>query len=137
MEDWVNKMLQDATIILYDKDKKVLLQHRTNDAKRFPSMWGLFGGGIKKGETPIEAIKRECMEELDYELINPSLVYTTHTGRRKVYAFIEEYNPLKKLVLREGKKIGWFKIKEAKKIKIAPHARRILNKIEDTINKQT
>lgn len=64
-----------SIIILYDKDKKVLLQHRSDEAKRLPGYWAFFGGGIEAGETPEQAVKRETLEELDYVLDNPKLIW--------------------------------------------------------------
>ncbi|MDP2708681.1 MAG: NUDIX domain-containing protein [bacterium] len=55
-----------ALIILFDQDKKILLQHRAEDAKRLPGYWGFFGGGIDQGETPEQAVRRETMEVLKY-----------------------------------------------------------------------
>ena len=33
-----------------------------------PNCWALIGGGIEKGEEPIEALKREVKEEIGIEL---------------------------------------------------------------------
>lgn len=53
-----------SNIILRDKEGRILLQHRTDDARLFPGLWGYFGGHIEEGETPEEAVKRETQEEL-------------------------------------------------------------------------
>ena len=48
---------------------KYVLQLRDNDPKiPAPNQWCLFGGRLEKGESPLEAIKREVREEL---LIDP------------------------------------------------------------------
>lgn len=60
-----------ALIILYDPERKFLLQHRTKDAAVLPDYWAFFGGGIKEGETPEDAVHREAFEELNYKLISP------------------------------------------------------------------
>jgi 8-oxo-dGTP diphosphatase len=31
----------------------------------YPNCWSIVGGGIEKGETPIEALKREIEEEIN------------------------------------------------------------------------
>ena len=56
-----------SLIILYNKDKRMLLQHRAKDAPRAPDFWAFFGGGIDEGETPEEALVRESMEELHWQ----------------------------------------------------------------------
>ena len=130
-------MADAATIILYKQDKKILLQHRDNNAKRFPNIWGLFGGAIENNEKPIEAVKRECKEELDYKLKKPLLIYKAAVGKSKTYVFIEKYDSSKKLNLREGKNMGWFEIRDLKKNKMIPHAWRIIKKVENIIKEQT
>ena len=53
-----------AAIIVLD-DGRYLLQLRDNkEGIFFPGHWGLFGGGVDKGEQPIDALRRELQEEL-------------------------------------------------------------------------
>ena len=49
--------------ILTNNQGKILFQLRDENGRN-PNKWGIFGGGIKKGETPVKAIKRELKEEL-------------------------------------------------------------------------
>lgn len=121
-----------AVILLYDKEKRILLQHRSDDAKRLPGYWAFFGGGIKPGETPLEAVKREAQEELNYTLKNPKKVLeqelgSGHSGTMSV--FMEEYNPTQKLILREGKEMGWKILSETKELKMVAHDREVIQKI--------
>ena len=60
--------MKASAIILFKKNKKILLQHRSDDAPNAPGKWGFFGGGIKNNETPKEAVVRECYEELNYNV---------------------------------------------------------------------
>ena len=57
-----------AGIILTDNKGRILLQHRDNDAPRYPGRWGLFGGQLEKDETPEQAVRRETKEEIGIEL---------------------------------------------------------------------
>ncbi len=117
--------MADSAIILYNKDKKVLLQHRSDDAPTSPGKWCLFGGGIEKGENPLEAIKREGMEELEYPLKNPKfMVISKEKGG--TYIFVEEYDKSKKIVLKEGQGMGWFDLNEIKDLDLVPPLREIL-----------
>ena len=47
-----------AVLALYDKDKRILLQHRDEGIHTFQGYWCIFGGGIEQGESPEEAVKR-------------------------------------------------------------------------------
>ncbi|MDO9399084.1 MAG: NUDIX domain-containing protein [bacterium] len=124
-----------AIIILYDQDKKILLQHRAEDAKRLPGYWAFFGGGIETGETPEQAVKRETLEELDYTLENPKLImkqnffWKDETNEKHV--FMEEYDPSKKMILGEGQNLGWFHLSEITELKIVDHDIEVLKFIKD------
>jgi 8-oxo-dGTP pyrophosphatase MutT (NUDIX family) len=118
-----------AVIILFDKKKRILLQHRDKFAKRYPLFWGTFGGEIEKGETPIRAVRREALEELGYELKNPRLVLThdflESDSFVKRYVFMEKYDLRKKLTLGEGQGMTWHFFSDLNKLKIAEHNREI------------
>lgn len=58
-----------AGIIMEDKGGKALFQLRDNKENiPHPNKWSLFGGGIKRGESPEQAILREIYEELSFKL---------------------------------------------------------------------
>jgi len=124
-----------AIIVLYDRDKKILLQHRAEDAKRLPGYWGFFGGGIEAGETPEQAVRRETLEELNYNLENPRLImeqtFSWNNENNKKHVFVEEYNPSKKITLGEGQNLGWFHLSEIDKLKIVDHDIEVLKFIKD------
>lgn len=131
--------MQASAIILINKDKQILLQKRDHNTIRYPGRWGFFGGGIENNETPEECVLRECYEELGYNLKNPKLVHKGTTNLiLKQYVFVEEYDPLKKLILGEGEEMKWFSLGEVNSNKeVIPFVRKILNKIKDVINNQS
>lgn len=49
--------------VLKNKEGKILFQLRDKNGRN-PNKWGIFGGGIKKNESPEQAIIRELKEEL-------------------------------------------------------------------------
>jgi 8-oxo-dGTP diphosphatase len=124
-----------ATIVLF-KDNKILLQQRSTESNRYPNMWGAFGGKIEEGETPVEAVKREMFEELEYVLKNPILIDTGIIDREDLqttmYTFAEEYDnsPIK---LNEGQAFGWFTINEALELELTPERRTITERISTKI----
>lgn len=45
-------------------DGKILIQKRSKNKKSCPGKWSVITGGVIAGETPEEAVKRECLEEI-------------------------------------------------------------------------
>ena len=125
-----------AVILLHDEKKRFLLQHRTSDAPKFPGRYGFFGGEAEEKETPEMAVKRECYEEIEYELKNPKLLLNTiindEYGKRNVHVFLEKYDPEKKLVLNEGCAMKWATKEEVRNLKIVDYQVDIL---KDMYNK--
>lgn len=129
-------MAKNATaILLYDDKKRILLQHRDKKAKRCPLFWTFFGGGIKKGETPKEAAKRELREELDYDSKNPVLMIEIDIKEKNTYktkyVFAEKIDHMQKITLLEGQDWGWFLPSETSGLKMTNHDREILKRIEN------
>ena len=124
-----------SAIILYDKNKKILLQHRAEDAERLPGYWAFFGGGIEKGETPEQAVRREALEELNYPLNNPKLImkqfffYKNEKNEKNI--FMEEYNPSRELILGEGQDMKWWHLSKLGRLKIVDHDAKVLEYIKD------
>jgi 8-oxo-dGTP diphosphatase len=52
-----------AVVFLVDPAGRVLMQHRSRDAKVSPNQWGMPGGRVEPGEQPVEAARRELYEE--------------------------------------------------------------------------
>ena len=46
------------------RSSRILLCHRRDDAPWYPGVWDLPGGHVEPGETPDDAVVRECAEEL-------------------------------------------------------------------------
>lgn len=51
-------------LALLVRDGRVLLVHRTPSRAHYPDCWDLAGGHIEPGESPQDAVARECREEL-------------------------------------------------------------------------
>lgn len=74
-------MLKIAQIILRNPQGLYLVYLRDNVPNiPFPNHWDLIGGHIEKGELPIEALKREMMEEIEFE-----------TGNLRNFSFWKKY----------------------------------------------
>ncbi len=98
----------EVAIAILPADGKFLMQLRDNiPTILYPGLWGLFGGHIEAGETPEIAVKREIMEEIGYQLLEPQKFGCYSDARVIRHVF---YAPLTvdidKLVLGEGWDFG-------------------------------
>ena len=64
-----------TSVIGLVNDNKVLILQRGSTANWMPNKWSIVGGVIEEGEVPIEAMIRECEEEI---VLKPSNVYYDH-----------------------------------------------------------
>ena len=122
-------------LILFNKEKKILLQHRALHMERLPDYWGFFGGGIEKGETPIEALRREIKEELRYNVKNPKLLleqeFKYHDYWGVKYVYVEEHDENQELKPdEESQEMGWFDIEETGSLKIVDSDLKVLQEIK-------
>lgn len=115
-----------SKIILTNSKKEILLYQRDNKPGiPYPGYWDFFGGGLEKGESPLECIKRECLEEIGFipekilfiqtievprHYLNPNDCIV-HVFNGKIYKQIDEIN------LQEGTDINYFSFEDLKEIK--------------------
>ena len=62
------------------RDGRVLLAHRHPLRRWYPDCWDLVGGHIEPGESPEQAVIRECLEELGVRIFNPRPLPMTFTN---------------------------------------------------------
>ena len=88
-----------VVIMLFNKNKNKLLLVKRNK-NPYQNCWNGIGGKIEENETPLEAAKRECMEETNIALENPKLLVTyvypesnimnSNTHLNVIYDFVKE-----------------------------------------------
>jgi len=127
------KIRRVAIIVFYDDKKRILLQDRRGISK-VGEEWGFFGGEIKEGETPEQAVVREAKEELGFNLKEYRCVgeYSYEIGeplKKRFPNFDFDkvlckvlVSPLKdslsKFKLQEGTGMKLFSLDEAEKLKM-------------------
>jgi len=52
-----------AVVFVVDPRGRILMQHRTADAKVSANQWAMPGGRVEAGEAPVDAARREVLEE--------------------------------------------------------------------------
>ena len=71
------------------RDGQVLLVHRHPAREWYPDCWDLVGGHVEAGESPHEAVIRECLEELGVRVHDPMPIpMTFHDLTLDVHAFL-------------------------------------------------
>ena len=129
--------VRNVSVLLLYKNSKFLLQHRSDDSSRLPGYWGFFGGGIDECESPEQAVVREIKEELEYDMKPPRKIdyceYEWNGWKIKSHVFIEEYDEKQKLVLHEGKGMGWKTAEEISSLKMIDADKEVIKKVKGII----
>jgi 8-oxo-dGTP pyrophosphatase MutT (NUDIX family) len=56
-----------AAILVLEDGRYLMQQRSARPDIWYPGHWGCFGGAVDAGEPPLEAMRRELREELEYE----------------------------------------------------------------------
>lgn len=102
-----------STLAPYKIENDVVLiffQKRSENAKRYPGLFGFFGGGAEKRENSEETLLREIKEELDYvpDNLNYFGKYELPVTIVDVFTTKVDNNFKKKIKVLEGDYGIWF-----------------------------
>ena len=76
-------------LALLVRDGLVLLAHRDPSKQAYPDCWDLVGGVVESGESPYEAVARECLEEIGVLVYDPiPIPYPVNDPTLEVHAFL-------------------------------------------------
>lgn len=123
----------NAVAIIINPKGEFLMQKKTLDYPLIPGQWSLFGGEIECGESSLDAMKRELMEELGLEFKNIS--YFSKNGWRlgglefkeDIFTVIFNEN-IENIRLSEGAGFAFFGKEELSSLNLFSEARTILEK---------
>ena len=126
-------------IFLVNSKKELLLHLRDNKPSIvYPGYWSLIGGSIEKGESDLEAVKRETKEEIGYDVKDvehvgyadfPKLNIRVRLFRADIDIDVKDIN------LTEGQRVEFFKISEISNLKISAPFRKFILENRDKIIK--
>ncbi len=134
MDIVIPKVKTAHTILLFsDKYVMQLRDDKPDIAAR--GQWSLFGGKIDPGEVPLEAIKRELLEELSIRpgefkfLWQMDYYYDFVKGTVRTWFFISNIDRVWSThKLKEGKAVGIFAFHELKELDIPDVIRQALKR---------
>ena len=97
-------MAVEVALAMLQRDGRWLIQLRDESPTIVaPGCWGLFGGHLEPGETPEQALRRELLEEINWQPPDLELVMVHPIRRRTAHGFRGELSvPLEQLQLLEG-----------------------------------
>ncbi|MFN6133707.1 MAG: NUDIX hydrolase [Synechococcaceae cyanobacterium] len=93
-----------VALALLEVEGRWLLQLRDDvEGIAAPGTWGLFGGHLDPGESPEQALRRELIEEINYEAEELRLWCHHRNAQRLASYFLGQLTvPLRALTLLEG-----------------------------------
>lgn len=107
------------------RDGRILLAHRHPRRRWYPDCWDLVGGHVEPGETPVDAVVRECREEIGVNIVDPQPFSMTFTDPALVmHAFVVTRWTGKPVNAEpdEHDALGWFTAAELEELDLADSA---------------
>ena len=103
-----------VALVILKKDDRYLLQLRDDIPNiAYPGHWGLFGGHLDSGETPMEAAERELVEEIAYLPPSVEFLASFPTPEVQRHVFLASLSvDLSQLELREGRAMGLWTLEQ-------------------------
>lgn len=104
-------------VVIINDENKILLQKRSMLKKSNPGKWGICGGKINIGETPLDAALRETQEEIGISLDVSKLRVIREAANEKAYFtifYIRKNLDIKQCRLKkdEVEEIKYFRVEE-------------------------
>lgn len=106
-------------VVIINENNEILLQKRSRFKRVNPSKWGICGGKVDLGETPIDAGVRETLEEIGILLNKEELKFLSRDTNEKAHFtvyYIRKNVDVNECKLQEEEleEVRYFKIEELK-----------------------
>lgn len=121
--------MEASSLILITSDNRIILQLRDDvEGIYYQACWGLIGGAAYEGESPVECMVRECIEEIGWRpsYLRKVLEISEHCHETVFVSYIGFVNSLH---CYEGQELKPFSLKEIENIKISNYHKRIINQV--------
>ena len=124
-----NKPIVDVVGAVVRDGDRVLMAQRP-EGKAQTGLWEFPGGKIEPGETPEEALARECREELLLEIEAPRVITSVihHYPGMTIRLILVECRarPGSVPVPQEGQAVGWYRAADMDSLPLCPADRELL-----------
>lgn len=110
-----------ADVWILNSQNKILIQKRSPKKRLQPNVWAMTGGSVIKGETSLQTIERETLEELGIQLKMENLQFAKRYRIGMVWLdvyFIRQEVDLKDIVMQETEvcDVKWADYEEVEEI---------------------
>ena len=124
-----NKPIVDVVGAVVRDGDRVLMAQRP-EGKAQTGLWEFPGGKVEPGETPEEALARECREELLLEIEAPRVITSVihrYPGMTIRLILVEcRARPGSVPVPQEGQAVGWYRAADLDSLPLCPADRELL-----------
>lgn len=125
------KVMEVVGAIIKDGDKYLIGQRSAQKSQG--GLWEFMDGKIEPGETPEEALKRECLEELALEIENERIIDSVvhEYPEKTIRLTLIECNPKNGSVPQalEHQEIRWVTVEQMEDIDFCPADKELKNKL--------
>lgn len=115
-------------------NRKVLLKHRGKEESESPETAGYMecpGGKVEYGESPEEALKREVLEELGYDVAIGNLLYAKSNIYSKGVHYLVLFYDCSIYPVCKPKDCDWFPLDSVSNIQVLPGTKEAISILEE------